>query len=75
MLRIRLLGTYIRAICLTGMVEFTWSPLLSCRGVGRQNEVAEEFRPAARDTAQHRVALRAGARPEAVFPRVFKGKG
>ena len=46
---------------------------LSCRGVGRQDEVVEEFRSAARDTAQHRVALRAGARPEAVFPRVFKG--
>ena len=48
---------------------------LSCRGVGRQDEVVEEFRSAARDTAQHRVALRAGARPEAVFPRISKGKG
>ena len=48
--------------------------IFSCRGVRRQDEVAEEFRPASRDTAQHRVALGAGARPQAVFPRVFKGK-
>lgn len=44
------------------------TPTSLFRGPGRQDEVAEELRPAAGDPAKHRLALGPRARPQTGLP-------